>query len=90
VGSAAASLAAETAQLDKGVGQIAKSRAIEEDLIERARKEDARHWVEHRRPISADTLRKQLRIGAARSRTLVSIIRGDRPEQRIGLVDTVT
>ncbi|WP_328978465.1 hypothetical protein [Streptomyces canus] len=30
---------------------------------------------EHRRPISAETLRKRLGVGAARSRALVSIIR---------------
>jgi hypothetical protein len=54
---------------------------IIDDLLERARWEDARHWVEHRRPISADTLRKRLRVGAARSRMLVSMIRASRPEQ---------
>jgi hypothetical protein len=53
------------------------SPAVDDDLIERARQEDARHWTEHERPISADTLRKQLRIGAVRSRMLVSIIRAD-------------
>lgn len=48
------------------------------DLVERARQEDARHRVAHQRPISAETLRKNLRIGAARSRMLVSIIRAKR------------
>ncbi|MFF7986930.1 SpdA protein [Streptomyces sp. NPDC007901] len=47
-------------------------------LLERARREDAEHWELHRRPISAETLRKRLRIGAARSRTLVAILRDDR------------
>ncbi len=51
--------------------------ASDGDLIDRARREDARHWAEHQRPISADTLHKQLRICAARSRMLVSITRAD-------------
>jgi hypothetical protein len=49
------------------------------DLVERARQEDTRHWAAHQRPISAETLRKNLRIGAARSRMLVSIIRQSGP-----------
>jgi hypothetical protein len=53
---------------------------VDDDLLERARQENARHWEEHRRPIAADTLRKRLRIGAARSRMLVSMIRADRTE----------
>jgi hypothetical protein len=44
---------------------VSVSFAIEDDLIERARQQDDCHWAEHQRPISADTLRKQLRIGAA-------------------------
>jgi hypothetical protein len=47
------------------------------DLLERAKGEDARHWAAYQRPISAETLRKRLRIGAARSRMLVSMIRTD-------------
>ncbi|MGW3131074.1 hypothetical protein [Streptomyces sp. NPDC001123] len=49
-------------------------------LLERARREDAEHWEPHRRPISAETLRKRLHIGAARSRTLVATLRDDRTE----------
>jgi hypothetical protein len=48
---------------------------VGEDLLERARAEDARHWQTHRRPISAETLRKHLHIGAARSRALVAVLR---------------
>ncbi|GAA3439093.1 hypothetical protein [Kutzneria kofuensis] len=48
------------------------------DLVDRARQEDARHWAAHQRPISAETLRRNLHIGAARSRMLVSIIRAER------------
>jgi hypothetical protein len=50
---------------------------VDDDLLQRARDADVRHWDEHRRPISADTLRRKLRIGAARSRLLVAIIRAD-------------
>jgi hypothetical protein len=52
---------------------------VDGDLADRARREDVRHWATHHRPISAETLRKSLRIGAARSRTLVSIIRQSGP-----------
>jgi hypothetical protein len=41
--------------------------AVDSALIDRARREDAAHWTAHQRPISAETLRKNLRIGAARS-----------------------
>ncbi|SEP53298.1 hypothetical protein [Amycolatopsis saalfeldensis] len=57
------------------------SMMIDDDLLERARQEDTYHWAEHRRPISADTLRKRLRVGAARSRMLVSMIRASRSAQ---------
>ncbi|RSM35564.1 hypothetical protein DMA12_43870 [Amycolatopsis balhimycina DSM 5908] len=61
---------------------------VDNDLLERAREEDARHWDVHRRPISADTLRTKLRIGAARSRLLVAIVRAD--SQRRSAHDDVT
>ena len=41
-----------------------------DSLLQRARQEDIRHWAEHRRPISAETLRKRLSVGSARSRML--------------------
>lgn len=49
----------------------------EDDLLERAHREDAWRWKTYQRPISAQTLRKRLRIGAARSRTLVAMVRAD-------------
>jgi hypothetical protein len=55
----------------------ARMRPAFDDLLERARREDADHWERHQRPISAETLRKRLRIGAARARMLVAAIRGD-------------
>ncbi|WP_206785058.1 hypothetical protein [Amycolatopsis sp. MtRt-6] len=56
--------------------------AFDSDLVDRARHEDARHWAAHQRPISAETLRKNLRISAARSRTLISIVRAERSGDR--------
>lgn len=53
------------------------SRMVDDNLLELPREADARHWDAHRRPISADTLRRKLHIGAARSRLLVKIIRDD-------------
>jgi hypothetical protein len=49
-----------------------------EDLLVLARHEDKEHWDHHRRPISAETLRKRLRVGAERSRALVATIRAER------------
>jgi hypothetical protein len=49
------------------------------DLLELAMAEDARHWELHRRPISAETLRKRLHVGAATSRTLVTRVRAGEP-----------
>lgn len=51
--------------------------AIPEELVERARQVDAAHRAVHQRPISAETLRKQLRIGAGRSRSLVALVRAE-------------
>lgn len=58
------------------------SRIAEGDLVQRAKEEDARHWAIYQRPISAETLRKRLRVGAARSRMLVSTIRADQTGRR--------
>ncbi|MEV0318127.1 SpdA protein [Streptomyces sp. NPDC050658] len=46
-----------------------------DDLFERARREDALHWEAHMRPISAETLRKRLRVGTAKARLLVTMVR---------------
>ncbi|GAA0505959.1 hypothetical protein GCM10010390_06090 [Streptomyces mordarskii] len=52
--------------------------ADRDELLERALAEDALHWETYQRPISAETLRKRLHVGAARSRTLVSTVRSAR------------
>jgi len=46
-----------------------------DDLLESARAMDAKHWSAHQRPISAETLRRELKIGAHRARVLVGQIR---------------
>ncbi|GAA5115157.1 hypothetical protein [Haloechinothrix salitolerans] len=46
-------------------------------LLEQARREDAAHREAHQRPISADSLRVRLHIGAGRARQLVKIIRSE-------------
>ncbi|MFF5991935.1 MULTISPECIES: hypothetical protein [Prauserella] len=52
-----------------------KTTNLDEKLVERSRRADAEHWRRYRRPISAETLRKQLRISATTSRNLVAIVR---------------
>jgi hypothetical protein len=47
------------------------------DLLEFARVLDAEHWSVRQRPISAETLRRELKIGAHRARALVGQIRTD-------------
>jgi hypothetical protein len=54
-----------------------------DDLLERARQEDARHWEAYQRPISAETLRKRLRVGAARSRMLVAMVRSTSTDRAV-------
>jgi hypothetical protein len=46
-----------------------------EVLLEQARQEDAAHRATHQKPISADTLRVRLGIGATPARRLVRIVR---------------
>jgi hypothetical protein len=48
-----------------------------DELLQRARLEDRRHREACARPISAETLRRRLRIGSARSRSLVTLLRSE-------------
>lgn len=48
-----------------------------EELLQQARQEDAAHRAAHQKPISADTLRIRLGVGAARARRLVKIVRSE-------------
>jgi hypothetical protein len=61
-------------------GQATSERLHDDDdpLLVRARLLDARHRELHQRPASAETLRKELRIGAGRSRQLAALARGSR------------
>jgi hypothetical protein len=54
-----------------------ESAELDERLVERARRADAEHWRRCKRPISAETLRKQLRVGATTSRVLVAVVRSE-------------
>ncbi|GAA2352310.1 DUF2637 domain-containing protein [Streptomyces violaceusniger] len=58
-------------RVDEGAG-------VGDPLFVRARQVDARHRELHQRPVSAESLRKELRIGAARSRELVALLRASR------------
>lgn len=50
---------------------------VNAELLRRARLEDARHREARQRPISAETLRKRLGVGAGKSRALVAAIRSE-------------
>ncbi|WTE49211.1 DUF2637 domain-containing protein [Streptomyces sp. NBC_01622] len=63
----------EGAEVDGG-----GDRASEDPLLGRAWQVDARHRDLHQRPVSAESLRKELRIGADRSRQLVALVRASR------------
>jgi hypothetical protein len=58
-------------------GPQADPGAREQDLLHRARAEDVLHWQQHRRPISAATLRDSLHVSAGTARTLVGQLRSD-------------
>jgi hypothetical protein len=53
-----------------------RKRSLEE-LLQQARREDAAHRAAHQKPISADTLRARLGIGATQARRLVKIVRSE-------------
>lgn len=44
-------------------------------LLSQACQLDAEHWTRYRRPIAAETLRKRLKVGSRRSRTLTNSVR---------------
>lgn len=48
---------------------------LQDPLLEPARREDLQHRALHQRPISAETLRKRLHVGAGKSRQLVTVLR---------------
>ncbi|MBC2907892.1 DUF2637 domain-containing protein [Streptomyces cupreus] len=52
----------------------------DDPLLAQARTIDARHRRLHHRPVSAETLRKELRVGSSRSRRLATLVRASRSE----------
>ncbi|WP_307130345.1 DUF2637 domain-containing protein [Streptomyces aurantiacus] len=56
----------------------------DDSLLARARALDTRHRELYERPVSAETLRKELHIGAHRSRQLTSLVRGIQRDGRGG------
>jgi hypothetical protein len=72
-------------ELEEDVPQQREERAVvgrtPEALLAQARREDAAHRVAHQKPISADTLRVRLGVGATRARRLVKIVRSEFEEQ---------
>lgn len=57
-----------------------------EMLLTRAWQLDAEHWKRHRRPIAAETLRKQLGIGSRRARILTQSVRSRYGPEAPGLI----
>lgn len=70
------SLAATANEVQRG-RRKAPQRRSPELLLEQARREDAAHRAAHQKPISADTLRMRLGVGATRARHLVKVIRAE-------------
>jgi hypothetical protein len=70
----------ESSRLEEQIGvrrpESARERTVDV-LLAQARREDAAHRVAHQRPISAETLRVQIGVGAARARRLVKVIRAE-------------
>ncbi|WP_329548546.1 DUF2637 domain-containing protein [Streptomyces sp. NBC_01356] len=60
-------------------GEVKSKRLHDDDdpLLAQAQLLDARHRELHQRPALAETLRKELRVGARRSRQLAVLVRGD-------------
>ncbi|GLZ30915.1 hypothetical protein Lesp02_31040 [Lentzea sp. NBRC 105346] len=65
-------------------GEQAVERRTPEALLAQARREDAAHRAVHQKPISADSLRVRLGVGATRARQLVKIVRAEFEEQVAG------
>ncbi|MFC4003700.1 DUF2637 domain-containing protein [Prauserella oleivorans] len=61
-------------------GQGGDDAAIDEQFerarqLEKVRQLNDEHWVRHGRPVSAETVRKRLRIGSTRARALARVVR---------------
>nr|WP_245757084.1 hypothetical protein [Amycolatopsis xylanica] len=67
------SLAAPVRAGNDAIGEL----ELRDDLLPRAKEEDALHRSRTQRPISAEVLRGRLGIGAARARMLVKVVRSE-------------
>lgn len=65
----------DSSQRDVTGAEPCRDKAIDE--LDRARVLNLEHWTLHGRPISAETLRRELRIGAAKSRALCAAVRDE-------------
>ncbi|MFD7280982.1 DUF2637 domain-containing protein [Streptomyces sp. NPDC059862] len=67
----------ETGWPKKGNGAEGREpeHGADDPLLQRAKMLDARHRERHQRPVSAETLRKELHVGARRSRELTALVR---------------
>lgn len=62
---------------DERAEPAAESTSVPADDLARARRADARYWAAHKRPISSESLRKELEIGADHARELVAAVRSE-------------
>lgn len=62
---------------DRDRACLTRQRRSLKKFLESAREADAAHRAAHQKPISADTLRVQLRVGATQSRQLVKAVRSE-------------
>ncbi|WP_245883495.1 DUF2637 domain-containing protein [Streptomyces hyaluromycini] len=62
--------------LDRDGADAGGAELDEDPLLARARRLDLQHRELHQRPASAETLRKELHVGARRSRVLAARVRG--------------
>lgn len=69
---------AQTVDSDSTSAEQSEGVNVDAELLERARDEDRRHRELYQRPVSAESLRKALGVGAERSRALVKLVRAER------------
>ncbi|GGN13612.1 hypothetical protein GCM10011609_62720 [Lentzea pudingi] len=55
--------------------------------LDRARRADALYWTQHKRPISVDAIRVELKISMDRARELVIALRAELTELVVGRLD---
>lgn len=73
--SATALAPSEPSRIRPNVSKTSETRSADHELVDAARLIDQQHRNRYGRPISADNLRRELAISAARARMLVQIVR---------------